>query len=561
MILAVLFLLGGLGLFAAAKPAYRAAKIWRAGQLLSRAEKFAEKDDWRNAYQSIREASTLVPDDAKTTRAIARFLGKRQDPQALALSRTLIDGPESEPEDRIELVRLALRLDRLSVAHEQLSVLLRAPKSSRDFEVLRLASQWSGRSGEHPQAIAFARQALAQAGNPREAAEAKLALSGLLLDPAAAQAPQFAEAKQHLHELEARDDQIGLEALLLLTVMGRQGLSLSPGEAEAISTRLSLHPLASEEQRLLGLASRLELHPDRREPLLDEVIKACPQGNAERTAMLGKWLMQQREAQRVLALIPLEKARKNQPLLLIHLDALASAARWSEIEKLLGGAESLPMELAIRRLYLVRTAMALGRTDELADRWYEVQQAVRREKPETILYVAEYAARLGKPQEAAKAYSSLSRVAGGERSGYLGLVRLAEQAGTRPLRDAVQELATRFPSDLEPQNDLAYLNLLLNEEIPAASETAGRLVKRAPELLAYRTTQALAFLRAGNAAAAGAVYREFQTDWSSAQPGWQAVSAAVLAAEGNLDLARTRARQVPLARLKPEERALIADLL
>jgi len=58
----------------------------------------------------------------------------------------------------------------------------------------------------------------------------------------------------------------------------------------------------------------------------------------------------------------------------------------------------------------------------------------------------------------AKAYRLLTRLVGAERSGYLGLIRLAEQSGeTRQLRDQVKELVERFPSDAEPQSDLAYL--------------------------------------------------------------------------------------------------------
>jgi hypothetical protein len=150
---------------------------------------------------------------------------------------------------------------------------------------------------------------------------------------------------------------------------------------------------------------------------------------------------------------------------------------------------------------------------------------------------------------------------GAEHAGFLGLVRLTELSGdTRTLRDQVKEFAERFPNEFEPQNDLAYLDLLLNENVAAALELAGKFVKRFPDLLAYRTTLALANLRNADAVAARAVFAGIDTDWSAAKPGWYAVYAAVLAASGEHALANANARKINVSRLKPEERALIANL-
>jgi hypothetical protein len=186
---------------------------------------------------------------------------------------------------------------------------------------------------------------------------------------------------------------------------------------------------------------------------------------------------------------------------------------------------------------------------------------MRKADPETVFYVAQYAERLGMPDDAAKAYRLLTTVSGAERPGYLGLIRLTEQSGdTRALRDQVKEFAGRFPNEFELQNDLAYLDLLLGENVASAVENAARLVQRFPEFLSYRTTLALAHLRSRDPAAARKVYREISTDWKSAQPGWHAVYAAVLAASGEQALASTHAHEINIARLKTEERALIADL-
>ena len=178
--------------------------------------------------------------------------------------------------------------------------------------------------------------------------------------------------------------------------------------------------------------------------------------------------------------------------------------------------------------------------------------------------VAQYAERLGLRDDAAKAYRMLKGTNGAERverAGWLGLILLAEQSGdTRKLRDQLREFVGRFPGEFEPQNDLAYLDLLLNENIAPSLESAAQRVKRFPDVLAYRTTLALAHLRNGDAAAARRVYGGIETDWSTAQPGWHAVYAAVLAASGEQALAGSHAREIHIARLKAEERVLIAGL-
>jgi hypothetical protein len=421
-----------------------------------------------------------------------------------------------------------------------------------------VASDWYGRCGERSRAIVFARESLVQARDAQQTADAKLLLARLLLQPPP-DAQSQAEAKQDLWELAGRGDRAGLDALLVLSEVCKSASSRD--EAGQLSERLSRHPLASDEQRLLGLTWTLRFTPDRREQIFTDAISTFRNGGPARLAAIGRWLNQQQESQRVLDLIPLTVARGNKELFLVHLDALANLGQWPELQKLLAGEASLPIDATIRRLYELRTALALGRDDESSQHWYEVRQSMRQDDPETVLYVAQYAERLGKLDEAAKAYRLLTSMTGSERAGYLGLIRLTERSGdTRQLRDQVKELAERFPSEFEPQNDLAYLDLLLHENVVSARKRAEQLVKRSPELLAYRTTLALAHLQNGDAAAARAVYREFATDWSAAQPGWHAVYAAVLAANGEQALARKQAGEISIKRLRAEEWALVENL-
>ena len=560
----ILAVTAGLVFLVTGKPAYRAVKTWRANRLIANAEQQIAKGKWTDAYPSLHAANLLAPDDAQNIRVIARLLGEHSDPQALTFLEKLIASSDGTPQDRIDLIRLALRSGQFTAVQEHLIVLLNDPRTACRFDVLFLASDWHGCSGDRSKAVGFARQAVAKAGDARQTAEGKLLLARLLLQPlhetaAAPDARQQAEAKQYLWEVARQPDRVGLEALLLFSDTCKA--AASPDEARQLGECLGRHPLAGDEHRLLGLTWKLRCDPEHREQILTDAISTARNGGPGHVAAIGRWLIQQQESRRVLAFISLAAARENKDLFLIYVDALADLGRWQDLQVLLAGKAPLPIDPTIRNLYEVRTALALGREEEARQRWNDVRKSMRNADPKTVLYVAQYAERLGQRDDAAKAYRLLTGMSGAERAGHLGLILQTEQSGdTRKLRDQLKEFVGRFPGEFEPQNDLAYLDLLLNENIAPSLESAAQRVKRFPDVLAYRTTLALAHLRNGDAAAARRVYREVETDWSTAQPGWHAVYAAVLAASGEQALASSHAREIHIARLKTEERALIAGL-
>jgi DNA-binding SARP family transcriptional activator len=179
-----------------------------------------------------------------------------------------------------------------------------------------------------------------------------------------------------------------------------------------------------------------------------------------------------------------------------------------------------------------------------------------------MLYVADYAEKIGETDEARKVFERLTGVPEYSDRAYAGLIRIAERnGGTRTLREIMRDLSARHPDDPAPQNDLAYLNLLLNERVEASKETAEALHKAHPNVMAYRNTLALAYLRLDDPASARKLYEDLNLDWKMLQPGWQAVHAAVIGANGDAQNARVLAKEIPLNALKPEEHALIQPWL
>ena len=124
----------------------------------------------------------------------------------------------------------------------------------------------------------------------------------------------------------------------------------------------------------------------------------------------------------------------------------------------------------------------------------------------------------------------------------------------------MRQLRRLAPNDPSPRHDEAYLDLLLDENIPAAQEIAAQLLREHPERLAYHSTVALGYLRAGNPAAALGQYEHLDFAWEKAPPGVQAIRAAVLLANEERAAAQAAAASISLSALKPEERELIVAL-
>ena len=128
-----------------------------------------------------------------------------------------------------------------------------------------------------------------------------------------------------------------------------------------------------------------------------------------------------------------------------------------------------------------------------------------------------------------------------------------------PLDELEKELTAfshDFPALTDVENDLTYVRLLHGSELDAAQEASARLVRLQPELLAYRTTAALAALKKGNPDAALQVYAGWQIDWSTAPDRFKVVRAAVLAAAGRTEEAAAARAMIRGEALRPEERKL-----
>jgi len=544
VLLAVVSLLG-----LASLPAYRALKRWRADQLMNGAEKSVDRGALVEAYQAARSAQGLDPNNLRALRMLADMYEGTGAREALAYRRTVAESGQATGADRAAYLRTAIRAGRLDLAD--------------DF-VRKMGI--SGRAD--PVVASLIADLLRMRGQPDEAraAEDLAAASSVLGDKITA------ELVQARGRLDSADPQERAEARATLLRIGagkspeaRDALRILAGAADRteketreIIRLLEANPLNPAADFFLAKSLTLELRPDWRGAVLEEARKLWSGGTEEQRVALAEFLLRQGDPQGVLGLPVTRKGRA----FLLRLDALARLGRWSTIreELVLASAEKDALDPFFIEVFQARAAQEMREISMAEVRWKQAM-AKAAGNPQKLEFLANFAEKSGNLPIAAEAYRSMVKFPGVAVPGYLGLIRVAEKrADMRQLRDVMAELARQLPEDPAPKNDLAYLNLLFNEKVADSLQVSRQLVDTLPDRAAYRTTLALAYLRTNQPDKALGAYDRMKIDWSAALPGWQAVRAAVLAANGRGEEARKLAAAVNWDRLKPQERDLIRTL-
>jgi len=530
-------------------PAYRALKRWRADQLMSGAEKSVERGALVDAYQSARSAYGLDPQNVRALRMLADMYEGSGAAETLAYRRALAEHGGASPQDRAAYLRTAIRAGRLDLADQFLGKIGIAGRS--DPEVAAIAADLLRLRGKPEEARQLEAESAAAAKAGQEGKASLLKARGLLDSP---DPGTRAAARTDLFQLAKSKEPEGRDALRLIAASSDR----TESETQELVRLLEADPRATAGDRLLAKSLLLEIRPDWRGAVLEEVKKLYAGGTEEERLALAEFLLRFNDPEGVLAL---PVVRQGRPFLL-RLDALARLGRWTTIREELVKAtsEKQALDPFFIEVFQARVSQELREISMAEVRW---KQALAKAagNPQKVEFLANFAEKSGNLPMAAEAYRSMIKFPATAVPGYLGLIRVAEKrADIRQLRDIMAELSRQLPEDPAPKNDLAYLNLLFNEKVDDSVRTARELVTALPDRPAYRTTLALGYLRQNQPQEALAAYDQTDINWSTALPGWQAVRAAVLAANGRDQEARSLALSINWDRLKPQERDLVSQL-
>ncbi len=596
--LVLLFVAGYFG----GRPGINAVKAWQARRHAANAFAYINKQNWTDARKEATAAYQLRPTEPQSLRAVARFLSRTRQPDALEFWQQLEKIAPLTREDRQDEAAVAIMAGETTRAETAVHRLL----ESKDVDPgsWLLAAQLSIQKGVADEAMSALRKTFT---HPRATEQQQLqaALLELSLGSGTAGPDERAtDAWLRIEKISKGKSATALDALVLLA---RRELSTSPSTTQPLNgstgaelpQRLASHPLSRAPQKLLSLDLVDHATPSRHDELIAEGIAQWKDGDSDDLLALATWLSGKTEFQKTLETIPLEKALLSRELFLQYVDALGGLGRWSEIKQLLES-ERYPLDPVVQLMYLARCNAQLGEKTAAENNWQRALESAGGDVGK-LISLGEYAEKNGIVDVAQSAFSAAATEAPKLRAAQQGRLRVAQRGGdTKKIHAILADMLKIWPNDAAVQNDEAYTRLLLldsnsrndearmtNDEkenaehqtpnaeprtsaektlnsqpltINELEQLAANLVAKNPRSMPHRTLLALARLKQHRATEALAVYENITVARGALTPPALAVHAAVLAANGHTEEARAEAAQIKPEQLLAEEKALLGQI-
>ncbi len=519
---------------------------------LRRADRFAAAGDSLRKANKLNEAAVqymvalqLAPQNYHALSGAARLASQADRPEALELWQKVMQLRKATLEDREDYAELLIKTNRLPLAEKLLGPLL---KNNPDTRTLRLASRYSAKIGENEKALEFMR--IAAKRTPDDDAT-RFQLAELLAQ--STDSSEQAEARKILWDLAGKSNsykQVAVEALAAAP-------HLTAAEQDRLVRELSDLNVKTIKDDLLEADLRLQLHPDEGTHIYREEIDRWQNAKMQDLIQLGRWLNIHQQPELVLSSFPIERAFEDNQLLLTRLDAMAILQRWNDIDELLTQPE-VTLDPSVIESFHARTAQEKNAPLDAEVHWSHAISLAASD-PFKLRFVANFAEQSHATEVAMKAYEQLARFPEQAELAYRGIDRLGQRSGDiSAQRSAVAKISARTPEDPNPADQLAYLNLLLGQDVSKNFTAAKKLSEQYPNRLSYHVTTALGYLRQHNAAAALAEFNgPVAIDWKQTLPGWRAVYAAALLGTDRNDEAKKIIATIPRDRLNPQEQELI----
>jgi tetratricopeptide (TPR) repeat protein len=612
-VLAIVLVLGLPVAYFGARPARDQIKGWQARRHAQRTFALIDKEQWNDARNEAVAAIQLGRNEPQAVRAVARFLSRTRQPDALEFWSELRKIDKLTAEDLRDEASIALMASETTRAEAAVRELL----ARRDLgpAAWLVAAQLAVNKGAPQDAQTFLDRVFSDARTtPREQLQAAVLQLSTARTGSSTPAEREALAWSRIEKLSSSQDQVGLDALVLL---GQRALSEknveapvsgageksssaadtaattgTPAAGTAATTlvdlvhRLENHPLAKAQHKLLALDLQIHADESKRDVLIARGIADWKNADTASLTALAVWLNSKREYEETLDAIPLEKAAQSRDLFLQRLDALAALNRWGEVKQLLVGGK-FPLDPVVQQMYLARCSAQLGEKAAAENNWRRALEAAGGDVGK-LMSLGEYAEKNGNLEIADAAYTNAVTASPKLRIAQQSRLRVAQRnRDTKKMHAVLADMLAIWPDDTAVQNDEAYTRLLLlpqqqsrvigdqlsesssesltdnrqpitdNYELVGIEQLAEKLLEREPASLPHRTLLALARLKQGRANDALAVYQNVQVAPNALTGSALAVHAAVLEATGHHDDAETEKEKIDINAVLPEEAALV----
>lgn len=540
----------GLCIFLAGPPIYRATKVWRANKLMDKCEAVAESGNIPQAVTLLRQAILLAPSDEALFRRVRLFNAGIGESASLNSIQTLLLEGQANDDELLILAEQSIKAGKNSVARaclEKLAANQSARKIIIEMQLLNL-------DGKPQEAIELARKNIPKAV-PGDADKILLATAEMVLKS------DVKASQQILSPLAKRKDASGLAALRLLAAQKMTLGNKIPGNGQEIAALLNNHPIHSQEDNLLAADLRIAENPANKKATIAALREERMKANPADALAFARWLNRRFAYNDAIDFIGKDRALKDPAWLLVYLDAHAGLGRWGDIFSLLDADAIVGLSDSIRLLFLARAAKKSGDDQHADELWREMQRNLLYENPEVVSFIASYAMQIGEIDQAIKAFWILARRKETALEGFIGLIRFwPKNAPSTELLPVYEEFLEAFPNIPEIRSDYVYLQLLGDQNISAASESAVGIYKSNPTSLSALSIAALGLLKEGKIAEADAIYQGKEITWESAPLPWRAVRAAVLEANHQKKEAAQIAATINKSKLRPEEIKLLPSL-
>ena len=541
----ILLIASVLAVIVAGTLAYRWFKGQRAERFAAAGDALVAADKWNDAAVQYRVALQLDPSNYHGLSGAARLASKAERPEALELWQKVLALPQCTIRDREDYAELLIKTNRLNLAEKAIDPLL---KDNPDTKALQLAARYARKIGDNVKAGEYLRIASKRAPDddaPRFQLAEVLAQS--------TDAADQAEARKILWELAARPNVYKRAAV---EALGAAPELTTDERKRLLQELMALTPKTAKDD-LLAADMRVQLQPDEADRIYREAVERWRDGQSQGLLDLARWLNAHQQPELVLSTFPVERTLEDNQLLLARLDALATLQRWNDIDGVLNRTD-VTLDPSVIESFRARTALERNANLDAEVHWNHAISLAGSD-PYKLRFVANFAEQSRATAAALKAYEHLARFPEHADFSYRGTQRVSQRSGdTAAQRAAMSKISARAPEDPNAADQLAYLNLLLGEDVDQNFAVAKKLAEQYPNRLSYRVTTALGYLRQHDPASALAQFKgPVSIDWKRTLPAWRAVYAAALLASDRNDEARNIIASIPRDRLNPQERELI----
>lgn len=279
------------------RPTTSAIKTWQARRHAQKAFSYIDKENWTEAHKEATAAYELRPKDPQALRAVARFLSRTRQIEALDFWKQVAEKTPLTHQDVRDEATIAIIAGDRERAEAAVRVVTGPQAEPADW---LLAAQLSLQKNLRDEAKSYLEKIMA---DQRTTESQQLRATLLQLALAEDNQSERTNALTRLKKLAQGKAAPSLDALVVLaqnalSIPAESSDSAVAHEAVDLSRALDSHPLAKAQHKLLALDLLAHVDPAHRETITARAIANWKNAESEDLVALADWLNGKREFQK-----------------------------------------------------------------------------------------------------------------------------------------------------------------------------------------------------------------------------------------------------------------------